>query len=59
MNYSADYFRFFKPVNYFMRFLRNDKFAGKVVTNCGENKLQLQYQISIGLTTNSHKFTQI
>ena len=39
-----------------MRFLRNDKFAGKVVTNCGEN--QLQFQKSILLTTNFHKFTQ-
>ncbi len=30
-----------------MRFLRNDKFVDKVVTNCGENQLQWQYQKSI------------
>jgi hypothetical protein len=31
-----------------MRFLRNDKFAGKVVANCGE----FQFQKSIYVTTN-------
>jgi hypothetical protein len=39
-----------------MRFLRNDKFAGKVVANCVENQLQLQK--SILLTTNFHRLAQ-
>ena len=43
-----------------MRFLRNDKFVDKGVANCGENQwkwqFQFEYQKSIGLTTNWHKF---
>jgi hypothetical protein len=47
MNYSGYCFSFFKQVKLFMRF-RNDKFAGKVVANCGE----FQFQKLIYVTTN-------